>query len=111
MKQAVTIYRTPEHVATAHQPHIFFPCFFTVHLVKLYKDDGVNYFQTCSTISEDVDGGLRRIDFVAVDVDARVAFKASLDADMLSSARNLLRSDEVEAWARTAFTTSSTNFW
>ena len=85
--------------------------FISVHLVKLFKDDGVSYFQSCSTVSGNVDnGGLIRIDFVAVDVDAKVAFKASLDAEMLSSAKELLQSDDVESWAMTAFTTSSTDF-
>ena len=86
-----------------------------MHLVKLFKDDGVSYFQSCSTVSENVDnGGLIRIEFVAVDVDvdvdAKVAFKASLDSEMLSSAKELLQSDDVESWAMTAFTTSSTDF-
>ena len=83
----------------------------SVHLVQLFKDDGVGYFQTCSTILDDADDGvLRRIDFVAVDVDSKLAFSASLDAEMVLSAKNLLRSDEVESWARTAFSSSSTEF-
>jgi N-methylhydantoinase B/oxoprolinase/acetone carboxylase alpha subunit len=79
-------------------------------LIKLFKEDGKSYFETSSNwISSETDTFIR-VDLTFVDVDKYRGFTATIDQDMLQKMKKEARVEDIDDWAKLAFSTSSQDF-
>ena len=82
-----------------------------VYIVKLFKEDGTNFFHASSTFLTSEGGEFRRLDLLFVDVEDNRGFQATFDETMLKKSKETTRSDDdFEELAKSAFATSSTEF-
>jgi hypothetical protein len=81
-----------------------------VNIVKLFKEDGKSYFHACSTWTTSEDDQFCRLELLFVDVDDNLGFRATFDKTALQKMRETTRSDDIDDWAKSAFTVSSTDF-
>ena len=79
-------------------------------LIKLFKEDGKSYFETSSNWISTEGDTFRRIDLLFVDVDEYRGFTATIDQDMLHQMKKEARVDDIQDWAKLAFSTSCQDF-
>ena len=79
-------------------------------LIKLFKEDGQSYFETSSNWISTEGDTFRRVDLLFVDVDQYQGFTATINQDMLQQMKKDARVDDIEDWAKLAFSTSCPDF-